>query len=199
MRSGNLWHYKVDSSEHGTASFAELAALLADGSLTADSLVRRECDEEWCSADSVVGLMRSARAVRAAAELEASGEESPPAQPAAAAAQPKTTGVANGRVSVLNAQASWKRLVVMTLVLGVCTWGLCQWYQSSTRFPRPASAKAEPIRLPLIGALSGLELGLLIVDGLLLGLFGVVMACRWFRQSEPTVQAGANASGSSPD
>ncbi len=175
MSGASRWFYRERSSAdgRGPVSFAELAALIADGSLNGTSLTRRSSEHEWRAADSVIGLMRAAVAVKAAADFESIGGNAQ-AEPSGPTESKPNSSVLSG----LRVLISWKRLLPLTLVLCGGIWLLIHWYESTKRFPRPAHVRAEPIRLPLLGQVSDLEAGMLVVDGLLLAFAAVVVLRR---------------------
>ncbi|MCA8998061.1 MAG: DUF4339 domain-containing protein [Planctomycetaceae bacterium] len=57
----NQWFAKIGDHERGPISFQDVAFLIHDGQLAEDGLVRRSDDEEWRSAETIVGLLHAAR------------------------------------------------------------------------------------------------------------------------------------------
>lgn len=55
------WFVKTKRSVRGPLSFQDVAFLIQDQQLERDGLVRREDEDEWQIASSVVGLLRAAR------------------------------------------------------------------------------------------------------------------------------------------
>ena len=48
------WHYKLMGEEYGPVSVQEMAKLIADGLVDRDSLIRREGESQWATADKYI-------------------------------------------------------------------------------------------------------------------------------------------------
>lgn len=181
MATGSKWYYlSEDGAEVGPLVFAELAAMLAGGSLTPESLVRGDAEEGMRRADTVVGLLRLARAIQSEAT-----EQSEKAEPSKQLEQ-----ASNHECEVENPETlvssglSWRRLALLTGLLGLGAWWLNSWVFETRRFPRSAANRGrEPLHFPLVGEISNLELTVLVVDVIVL----IVFAIDWLRRRQDRI------------
>lgn len=130
------WYYKTneESTERGPVTFAELKALVTRGELVETHFVRRETEEEWSKAHTVIGLFADTGRPDGALTTDAAGAGTTAGASVQADAPSKPNPVAWWRRRVDRVELAALGLLLLW-VAGVS--GYYMWSTRPPRFPAP--------------------------------------------------------------
>jgi len=172
------WFYKAHAdherpnAKRGPVSFQQLAQLVVDGELTSDSVACRETGEDWQSVGQIVGLRRLVDKISSRFR----DRSSTPQSDGAATTHPETLVTATSDPALdQHANAGekpnhWPPRLALGLASVLVVLFLVGWWIRPRweRFPKPArfqnTQHVSGWHFPLIGRVSGLEFGLLVLD-----------------------------------
>jgi hypothetical protein len=160
--------YQFNGKERGPVSFAELAAQIAAGKVTADSLVRSQDSHDWTAAEDIPGLFRAAKKIAttlpdATLNVATDAANVQPEAKAERTRKTKSNSEVQNRLAIAPAQdpptnaspVSTLRISPFTILLSLVILGFGlyfgnKWLSNRQRFPSP----------PTIGSSAGTELPL---------------------------------------